>query len=211
MKWINITVQATLLVLYYVCTRFKCCDVSGFRHEVDMSALLCDITQIIVAIPCRSFGTTYLLFQTLFVSSFYWMKYFLTSHVIGHRIGCQNNHALFHDYFHRSFLVLRTKSESGQHLNSLKYVSFETKQRCSGQRWTMVVCKYEQCTTNNINLLNSYLLFCSYTCFKEWNSAILLPVYKKGNRKDPNSYREIVPQNLHDNNKLKIKNIQKLV
>ena len=110
MKGVNITSHATLLVLCYVCTRFKCCDVSGFLREADMSTLLWDITQSIVAIPYRSFGTTYRLFHTLFVSSFCWIKYFLTSHVIGHRIGCQNNHALFHGYFHRSFLVLRTKS-----------------------------------------------------------------------------------------------------
>jgi hypothetical protein len=47
---------------------------------------------------------------------------------------------------------------------------------------------------------------CLFVCFKKWNSATLIPVYKKGNREHPNNDKrfKFVLQNLRDNIKLKI-------
>jgi len=79
-----------------------------------------------------------------FVSSFYWIKYFLTSHVIGHRRGCQNTHALFHGHFRRPFLVLGTKSP----VNISVHSNTSALKRNSG---VLVLSSVEQWLSVNVN------------------------------------------------------------
>lgn len=91
--------------------RFRCCDISGFRHEVDYFCALMGHYAEYSSNSLQKFRETYRLFQTLFVSVVVLLDLvFFTGHVNGNRRSCQNTNALFHGHFHRSFLVHKTKS-----------------------------------------------------------------------------------------------------